>query len=93
MELRKPDNYYGACLATEPPLPFGLSGGMQITNTYFRQKPANQRIDSDCLQYLKSYIVICKSLSMNRSYTIRSKEFLQITISDFKYCKPSLSRR
>jgi hypothetical protein len=27
MELRKTDNYYGACLATEPPLPFGLSGG------------------------------------------------------------------
>jgi hypothetical protein len=26
MELRKTDNYYGACLATEPPLPFGLSG-------------------------------------------------------------------
>jgi hypothetical protein len=25
MELRKPDNYYGACLATEPPLPFGFS--------------------------------------------------------------------
>ena len=60
MELRKTDNYYGACFVTEPPLPFGLSGGgrrqhahtMQIPNTYFRQQPANQRRDSDCLQYL-----------------------------------------
>jgi hypothetical protein len=57
MELRKTDNYYGACLATEPPLPFGLSGGgIQITNAYFRQQPKNQRSDTDCLQYLKSDI-------------------------------------
>jgi hypothetical protein len=62
MELRKPDNYYGACLATEPPLPFRLSGGgVQVTNTYFRQQPVNQRRDSDCSQYLKSDIVICKN--------------------------------
>ena len=60
----------------------------QITNTYFRQQPANQRRDSDCLQYLKSDIVICKTRSMKQS-----KEILQITISDFKYCKQSLSRR
>jgi hypothetical protein len=54
MELRKPDNYYGACMATEPPLPFGLlggGGGIQITNTYFRQQPANQRRDTDSLQF------------------------------------------
>ena len=50
MELRKTDNYYGACLATEPPLPFGLSGGIQITNTYFRQQPKNQRRDTDSLK-------------------------------------------
>jgi hypothetical protein len=37
---------------------------MQITNTYFRQQPANQRRDSDCLQYLKSDIVICKMYSI-----------------------------
>ena len=68
MELRKTDNYYGACLATEPPYRLDCRGGVQITNTYFRQQPANQRRDSDCLQYLKSDIVICKTLSMN--YTI-----------------------
>jgi predicted NAD-dependent protein-ADP-ribosyltransferase YbiA (DUF1768 family) len=66
MELRKTDNYYGACLATWPSLPFGLSGGggIQTTNTYFRQQQANQRLDSDCLQNLKSDIVICKTLSI-----------------------------
>ena len=68
MELRKPDNYYGACLATEPPLPFGLSRGgggeVQITNTYFRQQPANQRRDSDCLQYLKNDRFIERVLEM-----------------------------
>jgi hypothetical protein len=45
-------------------------GGIRITNTYFRQQPANQRRDSDCLQYLKSDIVIYKTLSMNRWYII-----------------------
>jgi hypothetical protein len=39
-------------------------GRIQITKTYFRQQPANQRRDSDCLQYLKSAIVIYKTLSI-----------------------------
>ena len=30
---------------------------LYITNTYFRQQPANQGCDTDCLQYLKSDIV------------------------------------
>ena len=53
MELRNPDNYYGVCLGTLSFTVWIVKGGMQITNTYFRQQPANQRRDSDCLQYLK----------------------------------------
>jgi hypothetical protein len=30
---------------------------LYITNTYFRQQPANQGRDTDCLQYLNSDIV------------------------------------
>ena len=43
MELRKPDNYYG--LAWRPSLLYRLDcqgGGVQITNTYFRQQPVNE---------------------------------------------------
>ena len=58
MELRKTDNYYGACLATEPPLPFGLSGGDSNNKHLFPATAKNQRRDTDCLQYLKSDIVI-----------------------------------
>ena len=50
--------------AWRPSLHYHLEcqGGIQITNTYFRQQPANQRCNTDCLQYLKSDIVICKTL-------------------------------
>ena len=82
MELRKTDNYYGACLATEPPLPFGLSGGgIQITNTYFRQQPANQRRDTDCLQYLKSDIVIYQQRSFYLILYDRSIERVLLLIN------------
>jgi hypothetical protein len=51
-------------LAWRPSLLYRLDcqgGGVQVTNTYFRQQPVNQRRDSDCSQYLKSDIVICKN--------------------------------
>jgi hypothetical protein len=41
MEIRKTDNYYGACLATEPPLPFELLGG-DANNKHIFPAPASQ---------------------------------------------------
>ena len=43
---------------------------MQIPNTYFRQQPANQCRDSDCLQYLKSDTAVCKNSFDRMLYTI-----------------------
>jgi hypothetical protein len=85
MELRKTDNCYGACLAAEPPLPLGLLGGMQITNTHFRQQPANQRSDSDCLQYLKSDVVISKKLLVYHRYNVVYDRFIERVFANYNF--------
>ena len=74
-------------------------GGIQITNTYFRQQPANQRCDTDCLQYLKSDIVIYQQQnSFDRiqqqqqpANQCRDSDGLLYLKSDIVICKSSLS--
>ena len=76
----------------------GGGGGIHITNTYFRQQPANQRRDTDCLQYLKSDIVIYKQQnSFDRiqqqqpANQCRDSDGLLYLKSDIVICKNSLS--
>jgi hypothetical protein len=67
MELRKPDNYYGACMATEPPLPFGLlgGGGGDSNNKHLFSATASQSTPRyRQFTILKSDIVIFKTLSI-----------------------------
>ena len=73
MELRKTDNYYGACLATEPPLPFGLAGGDSNNKHLF---PATAS-----LQYLKSDIVIYQQRSFYLILYDRSIERVLLLIN------------
>jgi hypothetical protein len=84
-------------------LPFGLSGGVQITNTYFQQQPANQRRDSDCMFTIFEILYCHLQNSFDESIVYyfrqqpanqrRDSDGLQYLKSDIVICKNSFDLR